>query len=53
VRDEAVRRRVIEERIAGLAELGLEPRGAIDSPVAGMEGNREALALFAWPGADA
>ena len=49
VRDEAVRRQVIDERVRQLAALGLEPRGLIDSPVAGAEGNVEALALFASP----
>jgi 23S rRNA (cytidine1920-2'-O)/16S rRNA (cytidine1409-2'-O)-methyltransferase len=47
VRDESVRRQVIAERVRQLADLGLEPRGVIDSPVAGAEGNVEALALFA------
>jgi 23S rRNA (cytidine1920-2'-O)/16S rRNA (cytidine1409-2'-O)-methyltransferase len=46
VRDEAVRRRVIDERVAQLAALGLESRGVIDSPVPGAEGNVEGLALF-------
>ena len=49
VRDEAVRRQVIDERVAQITALGLEPRGLMDSPVAGAEGNVEALALFAWP----
>ncbi len=49
VRDEAVRQRVIGERVADLQALGLEPLGCIDSPVHGMEGNREALALFRLP----
>ena len=49
VRDEAVRRQVIDERVAQLAALGLELRGLMDSPVAGAEGNVEALALFATP----
>ncbi len=49
VRDETVRRQVIDERVRQLAALGLEPRGLIDSPVAGAEGNVEALALFATP----
>ncbi|HEV8238580.1 MAG TPA: TlyA family RNA methyltransferase [Thermoanaerobaculia bacterium] len=49
VRDEAVRRQVIDERVAQLAALGLERRGLIDSPVAGAEGNVEALAAFATP----
>jgi 23S rRNA (cytidine1920-2'-O)/16S rRNA (cytidine1409-2'-O)-methyltransferase len=47
VRDEAVRRHVIDDRVQQLAALGLERRGLIDSPVAGAEGNVEALALFA------
>ncbi|MFY9826206.1 MAG: TlyA family RNA methyltransferase [Thermoanaerobaculia bacterium] len=55
LRDEAVRRRVIEEcaariagiaGIAGIASVGLTPLGVFDSPVAGSGGNREAFALF-------
>ncbi len=46
LRDEAVRRRVIQECAAGIAALGLEPLGVFDSPVAGTGGNREAFALF-------
>ena len=46
LRDEDLRRRVIEECAAGLAGLGLEPLGLFDSPVAGTGGNREAFALF-------
>jgi len=49
VRDEGVRRRVIDERVEQLAALGLDRRGLMDSPVAGAEGNVEALALFALP----
>ena len=49
VRDETVRRQVIDERVGQLAALGLERRGLMDSPVAGAEGNVEALALFAVP----
>ncbi len=49
VRDEALRRRVIDERAAELAALGLELVGVIDSPVAGAEGNVEALAYFVKP----
>ena len=48
VRDEAVRRAVIDERVGELQALGLAVCGVIDSPVHGMEGNREALALFDW-----
>jgi len=46
LRDEAVRRRVIQECAAGIAALGVEPLGVFDSPVAGTGGNREAFALF-------
>ncbi len=46
VRDEAVRREAIERTLAGLEALGLRREGLIDSPVAGAEGNREALALL-------
>ena len=46
LRDEALRQRVIDECVAGLAALGLEPLGCFDSPVAGTGGNREAFALF-------
>jgi len=47
LRDEALRRRVVEECAAGLEGLGgLERSGLFDSPVAGSGGNREAFALF-------
>jgi 23S rRNA (cytidine1920-2'-O)/16S rRNA (cytidine1409-2'-O)-methyltransferase len=46
VRDETARREIVERRVGEIAALGLEPVGHFDSPVAGMEGNREALALF-------
>jgi 23S rRNA (cytidine1920-2'-O)/16S rRNA (cytidine1409-2'-O)-methyltransferase len=46
VRDEALRQGVIAERAGELARLGLELIGSFDSPVAGMEGNREAFALL-------
>lgn len=46
VRDEALRRRVIDRRVADLEEMGLECVRTLDSPVPGMGGNREALALF-------
>ena len=51
VRDESIRKAVIAERVVQLSALGLELIGSIDSPVAGMEGNREALAAWRWPGA--
>jgi 23S rRNA (cytidine1920-2'-O)/16S rRNA (cytidine1409-2'-O)-methyltransferase len=44
LRDETLRRAVIDERTRDLEALGLELRGLIDSPVAGAGGNREALA---------
>ncbi|MEM8963502.1 MAG: TlyA family RNA methyltransferase [Acidobacteriota bacterium] len=46
VRDEAVRTRVIDERIADLEAVGLRSLGRFDSPVAGVGGNREAFAVF-------
>ena len=46
VRDEAARREIVERRVREIAALGLESAGFFDSPVSGMEGNREALALF-------
>lgn len=46
LRDEPLRRRVIEECAAGIAALGVVPLGVFDSPVAGTGGNREAFALF-------
>ena len=46
VRDEPLRRRVVAERAAELAALGLELVGTVDSAVAGAEGNVEAFALL-------
>jgi 23S rRNA (cytidine1920-2'-O)/16S rRNA (cytidine1409-2'-O)-methyltransferase len=46
VRDEQLRRRVVGERAAELAALGLELVGTVDSAVAGAEGNVEAFALL-------
>lgn len=46
VRDPAVREQVVRETAERLAALGLETLGIFDSPVTGMEGNREAFALF-------
>jgi len=43
VHDYAVRARVVEEVVAAANALGLERRGLTDSPIAGMEGNREFL----------
>ena len=41
VRDPAVHARVVEEVAAAADTLGLERAGAVDSPIAGAEGNRE------------
>jgi 23S rRNA (cytidine1920-2'-O)/16S rRNA (cytidine1409-2'-O)-methyltransferase len=46
VRDEATRSQVVQECAAALIALGLELAGLYDSPVAGMEGNRETFALL-------
>jgi 23S rRNA (cytidine1920-2'-O)/16S rRNA (cytidine1409-2'-O)-methyltransferase len=43
IRDEAVHARVIEEVTAAADALGLARSGLIDSPITGMEGNREFL----------
>lgn len=50
VRDPVVRREVIDRRIADLKGLGLRALGSLDSPVPGVGGNREALALFEHAG---
>jgi 23S rRNA (cytidine1920-2'-O)/16S rRNA (cytidine1409-2'-O)-methyltransferase len=46
LRDEDVRRQVIDACSAGMAGLGLELLGVHDSAVPGMGGNREAFALL-------
>lgn len=46
VRDPEVRQRVIDTRVEDLSQLGLEVLGVVDSPLAGMQGNREAFALL-------
>jgi 23S rRNA (cytidine1920-2'-O)/16S rRNA (cytidine1409-2'-O)-methyltransferase len=51
VHDDAVRLRVLDEVIAAADALGLERRGLAESPIAGMEGNREFL-LHLRPKAD-
>lgn len=43
VRDDAARRRVLAEIAAFAGEIGFERLGAIESPIAGAEGNREFL----------
>ena len=48
LRDEPLRRRVVEECAAELAAMsGLDRRGLVDSAVPGIGGNREAFALLA------
>ncbi|HSP91418.1 MAG TPA: SAM-dependent methyltransferase, partial [Vicinamibacterales bacterium] len=49
VRDEAVRRRVVDTTVAALAELGLELVGVVPSPIRGPKGNLEELAVFRKP----
>jgi 23S rRNA (cytidine1920-2'-O)/16S rRNA (cytidine1409-2'-O)-methyltransferase len=49
LRDEELRREVIAERSRDLAALGLELIEVMDSPVAGVGGNREALAHLRRP----
>lgn len=46
VRDAGVRARVVEEMTAAADALGLERHGLVESPIAGMEGNREFLMLL-------
>lgn len=43
VRDEAAQLRVVDEIVAFAASIGLRSRGVIDSPILGMDGNREFL----------
>ena len=43
VRDDAKRREALDRIVAFATEIGLEPVGAIDSPIEGAEGNREYL----------
>ena len=49
VRDEAVRRRVIDGTIAKLTKLGFELVGSVPSPIRGQKGNLEELAVFRRP----
>ena len=46
VRDEAAQLRVVDEIVAFAASIGLRSRGVIDSPILGMDGNREFLVCF-------
>ncbi|MEO7659380.1 MAG: TlyA family RNA methyltransferase [Pyrinomonadaceae bacterium] len=47
VRDSEKHQRVVREINAFAAELGLESKGLIDSPILGAEGNKEFLACYA------
>jgi 23S rRNA (cytidine1920-2'-O)/16S rRNA (cytidine1409-2'-O)-methyltransferase len=51
LRDEALRRRVVDETVRQLVALGLVPVGCVDSEVPGMGGNVESFALFEKPAA--
>ena len=46
VRDEGVRRRVVDDTVAAIADLGFELVGVIPSPIKGQKGNQEELAVF-------
>jgi 23S rRNA (cytidine1920-2'-O)/16S rRNA (cytidine1409-2'-O)-methyltransferase len=46
LRDDALRREVIDQRMRDLAALGLEAIGSLDCEVAGATGNREAFGCF-------
>jgi 23S rRNA (cytidine1920-2'-O)/16S rRNA (cytidine1409-2'-O)-methyltransferase len=50
VRDEAVRRTVIDDTIAAIGDLGLDLLGVVPSPIRGQKGNLEELAVFRWKG---
>jgi predicted rRNA methylase YqxC with S4 and FtsJ domains len=41
-----VRRKVIDETVAAIAEFGLSLVGVIPSPIRGQKGNLEELAVF-------
>jgi 23S rRNA (cytidine1920-2'-O)/16S rRNA (cytidine1409-2'-O)-methyltransferase len=46
VRDEAVRRRVVDDTVAAIVGLGFELIGVVPSPIRGQKGNQEELAVF-------
>jgi len=46
VRDEDVRRRVVDGTVAAITELGFDLIGVIPSPIRGQKGNQEELAVF-------
>jgi 23S rRNA (cytidine1920-2'-O)/16S rRNA (cytidine1409-2'-O)-methyltransferase len=49
VRDEQVRRRVVDDTVVALESLGLERIGVVASPIRGQKGNLEELAVFRKP----
>ena len=49
VRDEAVRRAVVDTTVAALEAFGLEKIGVVPSPIRGQKGNLEELAVFRSP----
>ncbi len=49
VRDEGLRQQILNQREADLVQLGLESHGRFESPVAGVDGNREAFVLLQRP----
>jgi 23S rRNA (cytidine1920-2'-O)/16S rRNA (cytidine1409-2'-O)-methyltransferase len=51
VRDEAIHARVIAEVTDAALALGFTRAGLVDSPITGMEGNREFLLHLQWPDA--
>jgi 23S rRNA (cytidine1920-2'-O)/16S rRNA (cytidine1409-2'-O)-methyltransferase len=51
VRDETVHQRVIAEVTDAALALGFTRAGLVDSPITGMEGNREFLLHLQWPDA--
>lgn len=48
VREEAVRRRVIDDTVAAIVGLGFDHLGTVKSPIRGQKGNLEELAAFRW-----
>jgi len=49
VRDEGVHKRVVDEVTAAAQALGLQRTGVVESPITGMEGNREFLLHLRLP----
>ncbi len=49
VKDESVRRGVIDSTVTALLELGLEHVGTVPSPIKGQKGNLEELSVFRVP----